>query len=94
MNEYILRQKALEEIHKWCDPCGSGVEAILAVPAEAVKKVIYGKDIYETHDGHCEFKCSVCQAWIGSVEGGTMDGGYFNYCPNCGAKMENVDEKS
>lgn len=57
-------------------------------PAVDASLVVYGKDIYETHDGHCEFKCSVCQAWIGSIEGGSMDGGYFNYCPNCGAKME------
>lgn len=40
MAEYISRQKALEEMHKWCDPCGSGIEAILAVPtADAVPVV-------------------------------------------------------
>lgn len=44
MDEYISRQKALEEMHKWCDPCGSGVEAILAVPAEDVVAVIRCKD--------------------------------------------------
>ncbi len=26
MDEYISRQKAIEEMHKWCDPCGSGIE--------------------------------------------------------------------
>lgn len=34
MDEYISRKKALEEMHKWCDPCGSDVEAILTIPAE------------------------------------------------------------
>ena len=38
---------------------------------------------------HCEFKCSICNVEIGVVEGGVLDGGRFNYCPNCGAKMDN-----
>lgn len=44
MSEYIPRQKALEEMHKWCDPCGSGIEAILAVPTADVVPVVRCKE--------------------------------------------------
>ena len=47
-----------------------------------------GKNIYNTVKGHCEFKCSVCGADALVVEGGSLDGGYFKYCPNCGVEME------
>lgn len=46
------------------------------------------KDIYNTAHGHCEFKCSACGVEIGVVEGGELEGGYFNFCPKCGARME------
>ena len=59
-------------------------------PTADVEEVKHGKDIYYTVcDKHCEFKCSVCNAWIGVVEGGTLDAARgFNYCPACGAKMK------
>lgn len=44
MDEHISRKKALEAIHKWCNPCGSGIEAILAIPAEDVVKVVRCKN--------------------------------------------------
>ena len=52
----------------------------------------HGKDISDFQKYHCEFKCSVCGADIGVIEGGSLDGGgpKFKYCPNCGAKMEEV----
>lgn len=42
---------------------------------------------------HCEFKCSNCgvEAWI--VEGGELDGGNFDYCPGCGAKIVDGGEE-
>lgn len=46
-----------------------------------------GKDISDTVEGHCEFKCSVCGAEISVIEGGNMDGVPFKYCPNCGVEM-------
>lgn len=47
-----------------------------------------GKDIHYLHPTYCEFKCSICGAWAGCVEGGTLDGGNFKYCPNCGIEIE------
>ena len=47
-----------------------------------------GRNICDTVKGHCEFKCSICGATIDVVEGGDLDGGYFRYCPGCGARLE------
>lgn len=46
------------------------------------------KDVYYEESDHCEFKCSLCRATIGVVEGGTLDGANFKYCPWCGAEMD------
>lgn len=64
-------------------------------PTADVEEVKHGKDIYYTVcDKHCEFKCSVCNAWIGVVEGGTLDAARdFNYCPACGAKIDKEKEE-
>lgn len=52
-----------------------------------------GKNICEQAKGHCEFKCSVCGAEIGVVEGGDLDGANrFNFCPACGAELKGEQE--
>nr|DAL56707.1 MAG TPA_asm: zinc-ribbon domain protein [Caudoviricetes sp.] len=92
MAEYIERRTAIEHLNVWCGGCGSAVECILAEPAADVAPVVHGRDVYKWHkEGHCEFKCSVCGAWAGIIEGGTLDGVDFDYCPNCGAKMDLED---
>lgn len=86
MKEYISRHRALEEIHKWCDPCGSGIEAILAVPAEDVAPVRNGQ--WENGDPLCpvcgknKFKDLDADVWADWQP---------PYCPNCGAKMEEAN---
>ena len=57
-------------------------------PTIDAEPVRHGKNIDYTEKYHCEFKCSLCGATADIVEGGSLDGGYFNYCPNCGAKMD------
>ena len=65
---------------------------IIDIPVADVRPVVRGRDICDTVDGHCEFKCSVCGVELSSVYGGNndfgLDGGYFNFCPNCGATMK------
>ena len=57
---------------------------IRLVGADAeVATVRHGKDIWYTSKEHCEFKCSLCGREIPEHWGGD-----FNYCPNCGAKMD------
>lgn len=66
MAEYIPCQKALEEMHKWCDPCGSGIEAILAVPAADVAPVVRCKDCIYTRRlyGRLVCKYGTCSGCI------------------------------
>ena len=57
-----------------------------------VREVVHGKNVCDSVIGHCEFKCSVCGSDALSVCCGSLDGGKFNYCPHCGAKMEGGTE--
>lgn len=66
-------------------------EDIDQLPKADVTTVIHGKDISDEQKFHCEFMCSVCGSWAGSIEYGTLDGGDFNYCPACGAKLDLED---
>lgn len=53
-----------------------------------VRPVKRGRNIYYERRGtDCDFMCSECGAWVGSVMWGTLDGGNFKFCPNCGAEM-------
>lgn len=61
------------------------VEAILA---DLIGEREKAKNIYYTVKDHCEFKCSACGAEAGVVEGGSLDGAHFSYCPNCGVELE------
>ena len=67
------------------------MRVLTKLPAADVRPVVRGRDICDTVNGHCEFKCSVCCVELSSVYGGNndfgLDGGYFNFCPNCGADM-------
>ena len=81
MNDLISREAALKAV-SW------DTEAYMAINNLPSVQPKQGKNIYNTAHGHCEFKCSVCGAEAHIVEGGELDGGYFNYCPNCGAEME------
>lgn len=95
--EYIEREAAIDEQKRFCgyldnDMLNRLEIATRRIPAADVLPVVRGRDICGTVNGHCEFKCSVCGVELSSVYGGNndfgLDGGYFNFCPNCGAKME------
>ncbi len=99
--EYIEREAAIAEIEEWHDmypdsdaareALSLAKRAVRKIPAADVRPVVMGQNIYDTVKGHCEFKCSVCGVELSSVYGGRndfgLDGGYFNFCPNCGADM-------
>ena len=93
MAEYIERDAALKLAHyDDHDVPVIDVENIEALPTADVTPVRHGRDICDEVHGHCEFKCSLCGCELSTVYGGEndcgMDGGYFNYCPNCGARMD------
>lgn len=50
--------------------------------------LVHGRNTRDEAKEHCDFMCSVCGAWAADVAYGSLDGGNFNFCPNCGAKMD------
>lgn len=62
------------------------VETIAQLPSAQPRPKV--KNVYYEENDHCEFKCSLCGATIGVVEGGTLDGANFKFCPWCGAELD------
>lgn len=95
MAEYIERKAALDAVHKWCDPCGAAVEAVLSVPAADVAPVVHGQWISLTECSNAGVYCSICHkkvykedyAWCNRKNKVRS-----SYCPHCGAKMDGGDE--
>ena len=63
-----------------------GVEDIEDAPAADVSPVVHGRWEYipQTLNTLSQFRCPFCRWW--SLDP-SIDGAY-NYCPNCGAKMD------
>lgn len=94
MAEYIDREKIIKKTCSDCtrqfelicrhpEPCGILISAFLCEQKEDVAVAKHGKANYIAYDmPYCEYgTCSVCGAYIQA----------WNYCPNCGAKMD-LDE--
>ena len=100
MNEYIEREALYEKAY-WHgehpdvgNPFPDGVDAIDikdvdAIPAADVAPVRHGRWIarksFHAEGGIVE-KCSACQKDVQYL------GNPLNFCPNCGAKMDGVDD--
>lgn len=85
MAECIERKAALDAVHKWCDPCGATVEAVLSVPAADAAPVVHARWIERPSlhaMGGISAKCSACSKRVQYL------GNPLNYCPNCGARMD------
>lgn len=89
MDEYIKREEAMNIAFKSPFFSDSLMEEIMAIPAADVAPVRHGRWILEREPGgkpYC-FHCSVCDDdfhYIGITVA-------YDYCPNCGAKMEQED---
>ena len=91
MDEYIEREAAYREI--CADNALSGYEKaycselIRNIQAADVATVVHGR--WEPHPKHPEFdRCSACCNCI--IGDDWADDEKWNYCPNCGAKMDGV----
>ena len=87
MAEYIEREAAIEAVkHAWA----KGLEPsqyIEIIPAADVAPVVHGRWIeQEKYTFGVMYDCSICDNRI-------LDNGHsWNYCPNCGAKMDGGDD--
>ena len=81
MNDLISRQDVLKELSVIQDrPVSTAMKIIKAIPS--AEKV--GRNLKE--DTPTLFECSIC-GWT-DWDTITGDTDTYNYCPNCGARME------
>ena len=94
MDEYIKREDLLE-LYRIDDPVLNENghvplpvirQNIMDIPAADVAPVVHGRWEYipQTLNTLSQFRCPFCRWW--SLDP-SIDGAY-NYCPNCGAKMD------
>ena len=98
MAEYIEREAAIREIekinpvdygamwdyeaHHWAGECLRDCkEAIDSIPAVDIAPVVHGRWVEHLD----EMECSVCKRQWNYCDNDTNT---FNFCPNCGAKMD------
>ena len=97
MAEYIERGAAKDELLSWA-VCINHPEHLMredaiyvldAIPAADVAPVRHGRWIeHEKYTFGVMYDCSICDNLI-------LDNGHsWNYCPNCGAKMDGGDGNS
>ena len=97
MADYIERQAAIIQLShnksrgddEWELAVTSDMEIIRTLPSADAAPVVHGKWIDED-PAFAEYfaNCSVCCYEIDVHN----ERGYFNFCPNCGAKMDGGDE--
>lgn len=104
MDEYIERKKLEEAFdnadHDICESYPDGYsdwgfgrenvrDVIRSVPAADVAPVVHGRWEYipQTLNTLSQLRCPFCRWWSFDP---SIDGVY-NYCPNCGAKMDGGD---
>ena len=88
MAEYIDRKAALMKLMQdGC--CAKKLQSISDMPAADVAPVVHGHWIEkEKYSFGIMYDCSLCDNRI-------LDNGYsWNYCPNCGAKMDETVEEN
>ena len=85
MAEYIEREKVLSKAAPLAGCFSNMISAydVIMLPAADVAPVRHGRWLYHTLiDGHIHAECSECHK-IRIID---------NFCPNCGAKMDEVSE--
>lgn len=94
-DEYIRRDAAMKAVASQYGACRSPAQnrmideirnKIRRMPAADVAEVVHGRWIDGAEDFTCgnhNAECSICRCYV-SWDGCDED---FNYCPNCGAKM-------
>ena len=88
MAEYSEREAVLMKLMQ--DGCSAkNLQSISDMPAADVAPVVHGQWI-ENHD---YLKCPECGVMV-KWDFAFFDTGDWNYCPNCGAKMDETVEEN
>lgn len=88
MTEYIDREAALMKLMQ--DGCSAkNLQSISDMPVADVAPVRHGRWVEkEKYTFGIMYDCSLCENRI-------LDNGHsWNYCPNCGAKMDEKEDKN
>ena len=91
MAEYIKREEALMKLMQ--DGCSAkNLQSISDMPAADVAPVVHGHWI-EQEDGNLDtyYTCSSCKEDFDLIAGTPCEN-LYNYCPSCGAKMDETVE--
>ena len=92
MDEYIKREqvlKLLESAQAWSWSINTLYGEIQALPAEDVAPVIHAKWLESVSFESGFWVCSNCSFVSEAVAAPKL----YNYCPNCGAKMDLKEDK-
>nr|DAR12535.1 MAG TPA: TFIIB zinc-binding [Caudoviricetes sp.] len=89
MDEYIKREAVIDLITRRYENPEICTQEINSIPAADVAPVVHGRWEYipQTLNTLSQLRCPFCGWW--SLDP-SIDGTY-NYCPNCGAKMDGGD---
>lgn len=86
INEYIRRAEALEITTRTCGDYAAAFAEIRKLPAADVAEVVHARWLTDKWTKWPHRECTRCRIFIPvTVE---VPDPYWQYCPNCGAKMD------
>lgn len=95
MDEYIEREAVLDIIKRTAGDYATAWSEIVKLPANDVAPVVHGRWIARQNPQWPAYRhdaCSICGWWNTKnsmcYEGTKKPGHSLNYCPSCGAKMD------
>ena len=86
MAEYIDREALRDALYDADAITMEGVKILNQFPAADVEPVMHGRWVSNGIQDSVLSKCSLCGIMYGSSS--------FNYCPNCGSKMDGGAERA
>lgn len=91
MSKYIDADCLYKDITRSIDYCEDILEIVERQPAADVVEVRHGRWIEQEADMDTIYECSVCGEPFVTIDGTPADN-LWHYCPNCGAKMDEVKQ--
>ena len=85
MNDYISRKALLDWVHEFYPEDKVFASAIMNAPAADIAPVVHGRWVSIPHK--LARVCSVCNR-DEPYKFADIDADVYDYCPNCGAKMD------